>query len=146
MRSASSQMPECLLELPSTRSILFGWDPDANRIQGWLYQAQSDFQPEPMPLGHMLAPDVMHDQIGERPDWPSVAERQQASDRELPLGDRDNIGGWLMHYEMVVQPDGSPPLITMRNLGKMPYFEADSVSLPRMADPDKRGTNGPAHL
>lgn len=129
MRMTASEMPECLEALPSTRAILFGWDPEANQIRGWLFHAGQSFQPTPMPVGHLLAPTLAPAPLDHEPCWSAIAGMQQKGDRKSPPADRDNIGGWLLQYQMEVQPDGSPPLITMRNLGEMPHFADDAAHI-----------------
>lgn len=127
LRAAASQGSHYLTELPFTRTALFAWDEHANEIVGWIFRADRNFVGEQMPAGLLLTPDIPVG-YGE-PDWCMLALRQQASDRALDQADRDNIGGWLMSYEMTTNVDGTPPTTTIRNLGKLPHFDADAAHI-----------------
>jgi hypothetical protein len=125
LAAAASRLPY-LVERPETRTVLFGWSEADNRINGWTFHADRGFVAEPMPLGAVLAPSIegeLHE------DWYAVALRQQRSDRLLEPAARDNIGGWLLEYQMRVNRRGLPPTITIKNLGKLPHHDVDARAI-----------------
>jgi hypothetical protein len=110
-------------------AILFAWDESANELVGWRFPALHGYAAERIEAdGELFLRPRPKTDVGGLA-WYDVGLQQQVEDREIAAFDRNNLGGSLIGYEMVVQNDGRPPMITITNYGRLPHFEEQAADV-----------------
>jgi hypothetical protein len=126
IRAVVVREPELARRSPGAKAGLFMWCRERQRIVGAQFRAAANYEPEVIPDGRWLLPE-MPDEWALNADWGSLVIEQQRRDRLLEPLERDNIGGTLFAYELTA-PEGRPRIV-IHNMGEMPFVDEDLITL-----------------